>query len=286
MEQEFAALDRLNLRDHGDAREREIWSDVGVYLSNYELFWRALIVLLTNRIVPGIPAAAPEWIRLRAEIPCEYERLAMDNYSLIYFAAAARRAIEDDRQRLASGHYPHPERVFSALQTAVENAKELQNRARNILLNLGIRHKFPKHPEDDVYEVIRLYRDAFTHDPMLGRAAVGHGRELLPPPTRLREARKNGKPLLWRDTAVIPAAEMVDGVMLADRLWSALGQFLEEQWASLAAAFMRARKIPKFRVDLGLIRLLPVRCALSTLSHTGTVAASGARSSDVFVSTG
>jgi hypothetical protein len=216
MKDSFTELDVLNIHDHGDARERDIWPTVSIALSKYELFWRTLIVLLTNRIAPSIPvAAAPEWIRLRSTIPCEYEQLAMHNYSMFYFAATARQAIDENHQRLASGGYSHPERAFFALHASVEHAKKLQSLARNILSDLGMQCKFPKHPEP-LYETIRLYRHAFTHDPVLGRA-IEHGRELLPPQARLRK-EKDKKPLLWRDIAAIPTSDMINGLKLEDQL--------------------------------------------------------------------
>jgi hypothetical protein len=50
MTDRFAELDGFNIRHHGDAREKDLWPTVASALSNYELFWRALIVLLSNRI--------------------------------------------------------------------------------------------------------------------------------------------------------------------------------------------------------------------------------------------
>src|SRR5258708_8977208 len=125
MQDAFAGLIVLNIADHGDARERDVWPEVAGALSNYETFWRALIVLLTNRIVPDV-AAGPEWIRLRAAIPVVYERLAMHNYSLFYYMAMAHRAIEEDRKRLASGAYPRPEPLFFAIQASLEHSLQLQ----------------------------------------------------------------------------------------------------------------------------------------------------------------
>ena len=126
MSDSFAALDGFNLLHHGDARERDLWPRVATALSNYELFWRALIVLLSNRIEPSIPVGGSGWIQARATIPCAYERLAMHNYSLFYFAARARQAIDEDRQRLASGNYPHPEITFFYLKASVDHAKGLR----------------------------------------------------------------------------------------------------------------------------------------------------------------
>lgn len=206
MDQHFVALDNLALENHGDARERQVWPTVSAHLSQYERFWRTLIVLLTNRINPQIPVG-PEWVRLRPNIPREYEILAMNNYSLFYYAATAREATDNDRRRVAGGKHPRPERVFFALQSCVDNAKELQKTARDILRDLGTRPELPKHPET-LYRAIGAYRNAFTHNPLLGRA-ITHGRELLPPQAYLPKKRQ---PLLWSEVAQIPAKCMIDGL--------------------------------------------------------------------------
>jgi hypothetical protein len=269
MHNDFAGLDGLNIRDHGDARERDVWPAVSAGLSGYELFWRAFIALLTNRVVPGL-GAGPEWIRLRAGIPREYEQLAMHNYSLFYFAATARRSIDENRQFLLAGAYPHPERTFFALQASVEQAKELQNQARKLLLALGMKVKLPKHPES-LYQSIRSYRNAFTHDPVLGRA-VGHGRELLPPHDRLPQ---DGSPFLWSDAARIPAGEMIDGSVLENEIWQEFSIFLQTQWTVLMEAFVEVRQNAKFRADLDLATLLPICNVPPALSLAGSRAASG-----------
>src|SRR4051794_14174062 len=111
MQELFASLELLSIREHGDARERAVWPMVSASLAAYELFWRSLVVLLTNRIDHSVPVG-PEWIRLRPNIPVEYERLAMHNYSLFYYSAMAYQGIQEDREALSSGKYPHPERVF------------------------------------------------------------------------------------------------------------------------------------------------------------------------------
>ena len=268
MADRFSELSVLTIAAHGDARERDVWGDVACTLSNYETFWRELIVLLTNRITA---AAAPDWIRLRAAIPADYERLAMHNYSLFYYAATACRAIADDRNRLAAGAYPHPERFFAAMQACVEHAKPLQKLARDILRGVGVdKPKFPKHPQD-LYGTIGAYRNAFAHDPVLGRG-VYQGRDLLPPQHRLP---KDGSPMLWRDAATIPAAEMIDGLKMEEDLWQRLAEFLRAQCASLTEEFIEARKHDKFIEDLGLNALLPIRCAPSDASLAGPVGASG-----------
>jgi hypothetical protein len=270
MADDFSGLSVLTIGAHGDARERDVWPDVAGTLSNYEAFWRELIVLLTNRIIPAA-VAWPDWIRLRPAIPRSYEQLAMHNYSLFYYAAMARRAIDDDRKRLGSRAYPHPERIFAAMQAAIEQAKPLQGLARDHLRGIGVeRWRFPRHPQG-LYETIGSYRNAFLHNPVLGRA-VDQGRELLPSPDRLLKGRS---PMLWRDSATIPTAEMIDGFKLEEDLWQRLADFLQAQWMSLTDAFIEARKHPQFIDDLGLIRLLPIRCAPPNDSLAGPVSASG-----------
>jgi hypothetical protein len=276
MTDNFAALDGLNLLDHGDAKERDLWPSVGKALSNYELFWRNLIVLLSNRIEPSIPFGNPEWIQARATIPCAYERLAMHNYSLFYFTARAREAIEKDHQRLASGNYPHPEIVFFYLQASVDHIEKLKRIARDILRDLGIDPKFPK-PGPLRYKTISTYRNAFTHDPVLGRR-IGHDREMLPPETLLERKEY----LLWRDIARIPDSDMKDEVTLENQLWQRLCVFLQKLWECLTEAFVQVRPCDKFIADLGLT--LPIRCTMPNSLWTNTTSGTtSAASGSIFL---
>jgi hypothetical protein len=275
MTDNFAELNRFNLLHYGDARERDLWPTVASALSNYELFWRALIVLLSNRIEPSILPEDPTWIQMRATIPCDYERLAMHNYSLFYFAARARQAIKEDRQRLASGNYRYSEIVFFYLQASVDSTKRLQPCAEKILGGLDVEWTPPDEPKD-LYESIRLYRDALTHDPLLGRA-IDQGKELLPRkewlPKKEKSKRREGF-LLWRKTADIPAGDMIDEFELEEGLWQDLSAFLQDQWRSLTEAFVQARQCKKFIEDLCLADLFPIRCttpnALRTNSRSET----------------
>lgn len=265
MADEFSHLAVLTIAEHGDAREREIWPEVAKNLSNYETFWRQVIVLLTNRIVPNVASRA-EWIRLRPEIPCDYERLAMHNYSLLYHMAIARRLVEEDRKRLCARVYTRPEQIFFTMVCCIEQIKPLEEVARKILRGIGIeRPRFPKHPQSMV-EKIRAYRNAFAHDPVLGRA-LDQGRELLPPADRLPK-RRNDSPLLWRDAAAIPASEMIDGLELANDLWRQLSDFLQSLWDCMERYFVEAREYSKFLSDLELRKLIPIRCnAIATLGN-------------------
>jgi hypothetical protein len=114
-----------------------------------------------------------------------------------------------------------------------------------------------------------IHRDAFTHDPLLGRA-IDRGQELLPPENRL--PKEQNKYPLWREIATIPVSEMVNGLKLEEDLWQRLSAFLQRLWQSLTKAFLQARECNAFIADLGLADLFPIRSApLTTL----TMGASG-----------
>ena len=106
MSDPFLALDHFTIKDHGDGREKAVWPVVSNELGGYEAFLQALIVLLTNRVDPKIIGSG--WIRLRSGIPREYEKLAMHNYSVLYYAGSARAQMEDDRLRLKMSQHPCP----------------------------------------------------------------------------------------------------------------------------------------------------------------------------------
>jgi len=259
----------FKLDDHGDSREKALWPEVSIALSQYERFWRGFIVLLTNRIDPNVPVG-PAWIRLRSSIPREYEELAMYNYSLFYYAASARGQIEEDRRRMAAKQHPCPERVFFALRACTENEAKLRDRAEKTLKRLQAMLNLPPQPTA-LYESIRVYRNAFTHNPLLGRG-ITHGRELLPPQHRLP---KKSQLVLWRDVANIPDDEMIDGLAFEERLWQDLAISLQKLWISLTEALVLARQQPQFIADLKISRFLPIQKPSASTSLAGPPAPSG-----------
>ena len=265
MSDPFLALDHFTIKDHGDGREKAVWSVVSNELGGYEAFWQALIVLLTNRVDPKIIGSG--WIRLRSGIPREYEKLAMHNYSVLYYAGSARAQMEDDRLRLKMSQHPCPERVFFSFRACTENASALRAEAVRILgaIKIGLA---PEPPGPN--KTIRTYRNALTHNPVLGRA-VSHGRELLPPEAKLPTRTR---PLLWRDIEKIPASQMNDCLDLETRVWHDLAGYLQDLWKSLVTAFVAARQHPKFLADLGLGQFLPIREPVAA-SVVGPPAASG-----------
>lgn len=197
----------------------------------------------------------------------------MSNYSALYYAASAVEQMKENDARIASGRHYRPELVFVYLETCIENAKRLQGTARVLLAGLGVKCKLPKHP-DACYQTVGAYRNAFTHDPILGRAAT-HGRELIPPAGMLPKTRKKDDFLRWSDTEKIPSGQMVDCSKCQEELWRKLSDFLQDTWGSLASAFMTLRTEDEFIKDVNLSTLLPIRVSLGNVSTTSPFSASG-----------
>ena len=266
----FQHLQKFHLLEHGDSREREIWPIVSNQLSNYETFWQTVIVLLTNRIDRS-KRGTSEWIRLRSGLARPYEDLAMSNYSAFYYAASVIEQMKDNETRISSGKHPRTELVFFYLEMCIENAKRLQRTGRALLGTWGIKCDLPKHPNAH-YQVVGAYRNAFAHDPILGRAAA-HGRELLPPCSALLKTRKKDDFLRWSDTEGIPTDQMIDGLNLQESIWTELAKFLQRTWQTLAIGFLTARD--KFVGEVGLSAFLPISDVTGTFSTASPIAASG-----------
>jgi hypothetical protein len=124
-------LDKFNLDDHGDRHEHEGWRLVRDQFHNYEVFWRLYVVPLTNRVLG--PAAGPDrsWVRVRRDIPSEWQRLALCHYFVFYRLS---RAVELrlEQAQTEPGKPTHPEEVISVLQTCCENVKDFYDAVRDI----------------------------------------------------------------------------------------------------------------------------------------------------------
>src|SRR3954468_2474099 len=92
---DFMNLEQLHLLDHGDAIERFYWPKVSHAISEYEVFWKRFVVLLTNRVNPF---ALADWIMLRDGLPAGYESLLMANYSTFYHCVVSHEQIEVGRK--------------------------------------------------------------------------------------------------------------------------------------------------------------------------------------------
>ena len=269
---DFTVLDQLCLRDHGDAMERFYWPKVANHLSEYEVFWRKFIVLLTNRVVPSVDK---DWIMVRTGLSDKYESLLMANYATFYHCVVAHEQIGIGRKAEAEGGFNHPELFFFSAKACLETVKPLQSQAGLLLSCRGIRPRFPKSP-DGLIHAVTSYRDVFTHRGHLGRGSQ-HGRGLIPLPEHLPESQKDPK-AFWSYTMALPEQEMTDALDLESNLWSELADYLRGIWKALADAFEQYRLDPAFTADVGLTAFLPIHAGIATTvmpSMVNPYAASG-----------
>jgi hypothetical protein len=122
-------LDKFNLDDHGDRHERERWRLIRDRFPNHEIFWRLYVVPLTNRVLG--PAADPDrsWIRIRRDIPAQWQKLALCHYSVFYRLS---RAAELRLEQAGSGH------IFSqraSTTTKKNSSRRLLRKATESLLD-------------------------------------------------------------------------------------------------------------------------------------------------------
>jgi hypothetical protein len=179
--------------------------------------------------------------------------------------------MKDNETRISFGKHPRTELVFFYLEMCIENAKRLQKTGRALLGTWGINCNLPKHP-NTYYQTVGAYRNAFAHDPILGRAAA-HGRELLPPYSALPKTRKKDDFQRWSDTERIPTDQMIDGLKLQESIWTELAKFLQRTWETLASGFLTARD--KFIGEVGLSAFLPISDVTGNSSSVNPIAASG-----------
>lgn len=270
---QFDELSAFQLADHGDRRERRLWALASRELSEYEVFWRTLIVPLTNRVDPTIEFGSESWFRLRHHLPRVYEDVAMSNYSVLYYAASAFEQIGVVRSQIGLNQHSQLELPFFFLQVCVENVKTLHSTSRQLLGRLHAPCNLPKHPEK-VYRVIGAYRNAFTHDPVIGRATT-HGREMIPPVEMLPRTGANRQFLRWSQTEAIPSERMVDGLEYLEGIWSQLTEFLQKLWSALSACFETARDTETFQRETGLWSLSSDPLIVGMPSMVNPYAASG-----------
>jgi hypothetical protein len=183
-------LEQFNLADHGDRHEQERWRLIRDRFGNYEVFWQLYVVPLTNRVLSPAAALDRSWIRVRRDIPSEWQKLALCHYSVFYRLS---RAVE---LKLEQAQTPpdkptHPEEVVVALQTCCENVKDFCDAVREIAG--GTVQYLPRRLPKDfpiVFRKIDAYRNLLIHNPVLGRGER-HGETLWP---RLPE-----EPRCWAD---------------------------------------------------------------------------------------
>ena len=172
-------LVKFNLDDHGDRHEQERWRLLRDRFGNYEVFWRLYVVPLTNRVLGPAAGGDPSWIRVRRNIPSEWQKLALCHYSVFYRLS---RAVELrlEQAETAPGKPTHPEEVIALLQTCCENVKDFYDAVRDIGSD-SVRSLPRRLPNDFpiVFRKIDVYRNLLIHNPVLGRGEM-HGETLWP----------------------------------------------------------------------------------------------------------
>jgi hypothetical protein len=157
-------LEPFNLADHGDRHERERWPMLRDRFPEYETFWKLYIVPLTNRIVNRLQDSS--WIRLRPDVPDDWEKVAVCHYSVFYYLSrAAQRRIELFGGR--QGVPAFPEDVIFLLQICCENVY-LFCKALGAVAG-GAASCVPDVRKASVFREIDAYRNLLLHSPVLGR---------------------------------------------------------------------------------------------------------------------
>jgi hypothetical protein len=228
-------LESFNLLDHGDRHERERWPLVRDRFGNYEIFWRRYVVPLTNRVC-GLPVPDDtSWIRVRNDIPPEWEKIAVCHYSVFYhLSRAAERRIE--QTKLEPGKPTHPEDAISLLQTCCENVSDFYDALRAVngaavnYLPRQLPNAFPL-----FFRKIDVYRNLLIHNPVLGRGEKD-GETLLP---RLPDdpkgfdAWKNRFRFSWRAVEILDAENLISAQVLLKALEDELARYFDQAWARI-----------------------------------------------------
>jgi hypothetical protein len=202
---------------------------------NYEIFWRLYVVPLTNRVC-GPPAAEDtSWIRVRDDIPTEWEKLAVCHYSVFYhLSRTSERRIEQTEAK--PGEPTHPEDVIYLLQTCCENVSDFYDAVRAV--GGRVVNYLPRQLPNDfplVFKKIDAYRNLLIHNPVLGRGEKD-GETLLP---RLPEDPKlfgdwkNRFRFSWRAVEALDAGGMEPANVLLKTFEDELAEYLDQVWVQL-----------------------------------------------------
>jgi len=245
-------LDTFNLDDHGDRHEHERWPLIRDRFGNYEVFWRLYVVPLTNRVLGPAPGGERSWVRVRRDIPSEWQKLAVCHYSVFYRLS---RAVELRLEQAQStpDKPTHPEEVISLLQTCCENVMDFYDAVRDI--GGGTVQYLPRRLPDDfplVFRKIDVYRNMLIHNPVLGRGETD-GQTLwpkLPGDLDSWEAWKNKFRFSWSAVEDLSPEELVSARALLESLENELAASLNETWGRILASLASRNPYERFSTFL------------------------------------
>jgi len=175
----------------------------------------------------------PSWMRLRPDVPAEWESLAVYHYSVFYYLSrAAQRRNELFGGRV--GEPTHPEDVIYLLRTCCENVKYFYDALRTVAESaVGY---LPNHiPTDFPFREINVYRNLFLHNPVLGRGEL-HGETLLPRlPANLNHAESwvSMFKFSWRAVERLDTEDLVAARSLLLEFEDGLAKYLNDTWTRL-----------------------------------------------------
>jgi hypothetical protein len=271
-------LDGFNLADHGDRHERERWELMRDRFPKYEDFWRLYIVPLTNRT--SVPQRGHSWIRMRPDVPAQWEKLGVCHYSVFYYLSrAAQRRIEcfggnADRPT-------HPEDVIYLLQTCCENVGYFYNALRAVAKD-AVSYLPRGIPKDFPFGEINAYRNLLLHNPVLGRVE-SDGETFLPKlPQDHVEAWISRFKFSWMVVGSLERKDLVSARVLLQSFEDGLAKYLNGTWSKLIRdlegrklhdQFRQVLRLPDSPVQLHSSNLIPYDSGCITVGQP--VAASG-----------
>jgi len=157
--------------EDGDKTEREWWTKLKPYLSNYEVVWRLHVV----------PLRRPGSILLRAGIDEDLEMFAMSHYTAFIKVA---RAFEKIYTKIDDLKFP--EEIWSNLQRAIDvTIKKAVKRFSKVCLDcIGNEANIAVQKLLTVDNAISRYRNRL-HEALLGSLTNEHGDRLIPKKSKL-----------------------------------------------------------------------------------------------------
>lgn len=242
-------LEQFNLKDHGDRHEQERWRLLRDRFGNYEVFWRLYVVPLTNRVLGPAAGGDPSWIRVRRDIPSEWQKLALCHYS-VYYRLSRAVELRLEQANTKRDKPTHPEEVISLLQTCCENVQDFYDSVRDI--GGDVVQYLPRRLPNDfplVFRKIDVYRNLLIHNPVLGRGETD-GETLwpkLPEDPKLWLDWKNKFRFSWSAVEDLGRESLVPARALLQALEDELTMCLDDTWERITTSLASRNPHERFK---------------------------------------
>lgn len=242
-----------NLREHGDAEERDWWPSIEAHFPNYEVFWRKHVVPLTCRVVN------PDNIFMRPSVPDHLSDLGNTNYSVFWHLAGA---CQDLHARDWSAKLPRRLGSFyGSLVSAGQDACYKFLRATNKILDTygptyisSRERRLSRYGDEDlasdhenILETIKVYRTQLFH---LGVFVVIEGmiprREWL---VQYDDLRRVLAILASPNRAQIVGEHFVNPMSQCHSDLEVLASTLDRIWAVVLREFEEIAELDRYQYD-------------------------------------